>query len=108
MRDSLGDLMAMGFNSVIKEPIVREGDVSGERPGLVADLAVRGLWQPQTSALFDVRVVDTDAQSYSGRPVQQVIRSAEEEKKLKYVEAVEERVFCTICCFGGWVYGERG
>ena len=52
---------------------------------------MRGLWQPQTSALFDVRVVDTDAQSYSGRPVQQVIRSAEEEKKLKYVEAVEER-----------------
>ena len=52
--------MAMGFNSVIKEPIVREGDVSGKKPGLVADLAVRELWQPQTSALFDVRVVDTD------------------------------------------------
>ncbi len=99
--------MAMGFTSVIKELIVREGDLNGERPGLVADLAVRGLWQPQTSALFDVRVVDTDAQSYSGRPVQQVIQSAEE-KKSKYVEAVEERVFCTICSFGGWVYGERG
>ncbi len=98
----------VGFTSVIKEPIVREGDLSGERPRLGADLAVKGLWQPQTSALFDVRVVDTDAQSYSGRPVEQVIQSAEEEKKLKYVEAVEERVFSTICSFGGWGYGERG
>ena len=88
VRDALGDLMAMGFNNVSKKPIIREGD--SERAGLVADLAVRGLWQPQTTALIDVRVVDTDAVSYGGRPVHQVIRSAEDEKKLKYADAVEE------------------
>ena len=83
--------MAMGFNSVLKEPIVREGDVQGDNPGLVADLAVRGLWQPQTEALFDVRVIDTDAESHRRRSVDQVIRSAENEKKSKYLAAVEER-----------------
>lgn len=30
---------------------------------LIADLGVRGVWQPQTEALFDIRVIDTDAQS---------------------------------------------
>ena len=89
IRDSLGDLMAMGFNGVLKEPIVRNGD--GDSPGLVADLAVSGLWQSQTEALFDVRVIDTDAESHQCRSVQQVLRSAEEEKKLKYSEAVEVR-----------------
>ena len=52
MRDALEDLMAMGFSSVMKEPIIRDGDWNGERPGLVADLAVRGLWQPQTNLMF--------------------------------------------------------
>ena len=91
IRDSLGDMMAMGFSNVIKEPIICEGDLDGDRPGLIADLAVRGLWQPQTTALFDVRVVDTDAASYRHRPVQQVIGAAEEEKKAKYSSAIEDR-----------------
>ena len=89
MRDALGDIMAMGYNNVLREPIVRDGDVCTE--GLVADLAVRGLWQPQTEALIDVRVVDTDARSYCGRLVDQVIKSAEDEKKNKYSAAVANR-----------------
>ena len=31
---------------------------------LVADLCIRGVWTPQAETLFDIRVVDTDAQSY--------------------------------------------
>ena len=58
---------------------------------LVADLAVRGLWHSQSEALLDIRVVDTDADSYCHRPVAAVIKSAEEEKKRKYNEAVEAR-----------------
>ncbi len=42
-------------------------------------------------ALFDVRVIDTDAESHRRRSVDQVIRSAENEKKSKYLAAVEER-----------------
>ena len=36
-----------------------------ESQGLVADLGVRGVWQPLSEALFDIRVVVTDAQSYA-------------------------------------------
>ena len=31
---------------------------------LVTDLCVRGIWIPQSEALFDIRLEDTDAQSY--------------------------------------------
>ena len=44
----------------------------------MADLSVRGVWQPQTEALF---VVDTDAQSYASRSVNAVLASAERQKK---------------------------
>ena len=65
---------------VESEPIVQEaGDFSG-RPTLIADLSIRGVWQPQTAALLDVRVVDTDAQSYASRTVDAVLCSAEQEK----------------------------
>jgi len=39
----------------------------------------RGVWQPQTEALFDIRVVDTDARSYCGRTPTAVLCSAEVE-----------------------------
>ena len=56
IRDALGDL---AYKDVVREPIVCDSDADG--PGLIADLGVRGVWQPQGEALFDVRVVDMDA-----------------------------------------------
>ena len=58
---------------------------------LIADLSIQGVWQPQTAALLDVRVIDTDAQSYASRTVDAVLCSAEQEKERKYLAAVEER-----------------
>ena len=58
-------------------------------PSLVADLSIRGVWQSQTVALFDIRVIDTDAPSYLHRDVASVLLSAEEEKKRKYNDAAE-------------------
>ena len=49
------------------------------------------MWPPQTAALLDVRVIDTDTQSYASRTVDAVLCSAEQEKKQKYLAAVEER-----------------
>ena len=49
----------------------------------------RGLWQSQTVALFDIRVIDTDAPSYLHRDVASVLFSAKEGKKRKYKEAAE-------------------
>ena len=60
--NAFGDLADLAWGQVVKEPIIREATTS--TPALIADLAVRGTWTPQTEALFDIRVIDTDAQSY--------------------------------------------
>ena len=91
VRDALGDIAAMAYREVTKEPIVREPDEARNLPALVADLGVRGVWQPQTEALFDIRVIDTDAQSHVQRSVDAVLASAEREKKRKYSEAAMAR-----------------
>ena len=84
VRDALGDLAALGYREVFREPIVCDGD--NDSPALIADLGVRGVWIPQGEALFDVRVVDTDAASYVNRSVSTVLASAEEEKYLSAAE----------------------
>ena len=89
VRDAIGDLAALAWGQVTKEPVVREGD--NNTPALIADLAVRGVWTAQTEALFDVRVIDTDAQSYSCQTPPAVLTAAEKEKKRKYSAACEER-----------------
>ena len=82
-----------------REPVVREANSDNNSPALIADLAVRGVWSPQTEALFDIRVVDTDAQSYCGHAPLDVLTTAEREKKLKYRSACEERraIFTPLC-----------
>ena len=45
-------------------------------------------WQPQTT-FFDVRVVDSDANSYLHRDVGAVLSSIEHTKKQKYSQAAE-------------------
>ena len=68
----------------MKEPLVRDGNASHPPTDtLVADLSIRGAWQPQVTALFDVRIVDTDAPSYLGKSPEAVLKAAEREKKNK-------------------------
>ena len=55
IRDALGDLASLAYRDVIREPVVRDGDADG--PGLIADLGVRGVWQPQGEALFDTTLM---------------------------------------------------
>ena len=70
---------------------MREMDEERGVPALIADLVVRGVWQPHTEALFDIRVVDTDAQSYAYRAVNAVLATAEREKKRKDAQAAQAR-----------------
>ena len=42
--------------------VVEDGNQHGET--LIADLCVLGVWLPQAEVLLDIRVVDTDTQSY--------------------------------------------
>ena len=89
VRDVTGQLAALAFPHVTKEPVVRHG--SGDEDGLICDLAVRGVWNPQTEALLDVRVVNTDAQSYVTRPVVAVLESIARAKKAKHHQACMDR-----------------
>jgi hypothetical protein len=63
---------------------------SPPQASLVANLSVRGVWQPQVPALFDIRVVDSDAPSYLNKSPEGVLKIAEREKKLKYGKACED------------------
>lgn len=59
---------------------------------------MRRVWTSQTEALFDIRVVDTDTQSYINQTPLQVLTTAEK-KKNKYSNACHERraLFTPIC-----------
>uniref|UniRef100_A0A1X7T5Q8 Uncharacterized protein n=1 Tax=Amphimedon queenslandica TaxID=400682 RepID=A0A1X7T5Q8_AMPQE len=54
-------------------------------------MAARGVWQRQCTAMFDVRVVDSDSPSYisANRTPQAVLATAENDKKTKYVAAFD-------------------
>ena len=84
------------YKDVVRESIVQEADDASGRPALIGDLSIRGVWQPQTAALLDFRVVDTDAQSYASRTVDGVLCSAEQEKKRKYLANVKAGKTCVI------------
>ena len=59
------DLSMLAWKQVIKEPIIRDttDTLSGEI--LKADIAIRGVWQPQATTSFDVYIIGTDAPSYA-------------------------------------------
>jgi hypothetical protein len=99
IRDTFGDLSSFAWSQIKKEPVVRESNLNDKTPALIADLSVRGVWQPQVEALFDIRVIDTDAQSYSNRSPKDILSMAEKEKKAKYNKACLDRraLFTPLC-----------
>ena len=109
VRDSLGDLASLVWSQVKREPVVREADEAAGTPALIAYMAVRSVCMPQAEALFDVRVIDTDAQSYCNHTPREVINAAENQKKSKYTTACEERraSFTPICCSVDGVFGSE-
>jgi len=98
VRDSFGDLASLVWSPVLKEPVVCDGS-AGNSDTLIADLCVRGVWQPQTEALFDIRVIDTDSWSYSAHTLLDVLCLAEAEKKHKYSQACHDHraTFTPLC-----------
>ena len=98
VRDSFGDLSSLVWGPVHREPVVQEASDDG-RTVLKADLVVRGVWQPQCDAVFDVRIVDTDAPSYCSHTPPDVLRTTELEKKKKYLQTCQDRraAFTPLC-----------
>ena len=70
-----------------------------EQGTLVADLAIRGVLQPQCKGIFEYQVVDTDALSYRSCAPQDVLRTSKMNKKRKYSQACQDRLasFTSIC-----------
>ena len=91
IRDCLGDMATVVWPQVIREPVVREDDPASGDPGLHLNLGIRGVWQPQVEALFDIHVIDTDAPSYRQCSPISVLDSGAVEKKRVYHSAVEDR-----------------
>ena len=89
------------MGSSCSEPVVRDASVDSD--ALIADLGVRGVWEPQAMASFDIRVVDTDARSYLSHSPSAVLASAEAEKKRKYCDACTKlRATFTPLCLISW------
>ena len=75
--------------------VVEAGDQHGET--LIADLCVRGVLLPQAEALFDIHVIDTDAQSYYlHHTPSRVWLNVEVEKKNKYADACASYMMCPL------------
>ena len=100
VRDAIGDLASLVWGQVQREPVICEETADGScNETLVGDLRIRGVWQPQADAVFDVRVVDTDAPSYRSRSPDSVLHSAEVEKKKYPFACVARRAsFTPLCC----------
>ena len=66
---------------------------------LVADYCAIEVWQPQATALFDVRVIDTDAPFYINKIPVNVLKIAKREKRQKHGHAYEEKhaTFTPLC-----------
>eukprot|EP00978_Attheya_sp_CCMP212_P019465 scaffold54527_cov24-Attheya_sp.AAC.2 len=54
--------------------------------GLRGDLLVRGVWSKRTSCIVNVRICDTDSNSYLSSTPEKVLRKKELEKKKKYLQ----------------------
>jgi len=58
---------------------------------LRGDVSAHGFWRRGTTAIFDVRIADTDAPGYRGQDPKKILARHEKEKKDKYLDACLER-----------------
>jgi hypothetical protein len=87
--------LALTPSAVSDEPSInpcqsQEGQDTESAPELRGDVAVHGFWSRGTTAIFDIRVTDTDAATYKHRDPKKVLSSQEMEKKKKYGAACHE------------------
>ena len=66
---------------------------------------MRGVWQPQSEASFDVCVIDTDAQSSAHCSVNAVLVTLEREKNIYTQAAQADHASFPLCAVCGWSVG---
>ena len=79
-----------GLTQTVKEPVLKEPGPDG-LGGLRVDWGVRGFWEFQREALFDIRIINADAPSYSTLSLESLFNKHRDEKKVKYNVAAELR-----------------
>ena len=90
-RDLNLDLIHLtGLTQTVKEPVLKEPGPDG-LGGLRVDWGVRGFWEFQREALFDIRIINADAPSYSTLSLESLFNKHRDEKKVKYNVAAELR-----------------
>jgi hypothetical protein len=85
--------------AVTDEPLIHTGRgvPNAEQTGVEAaadsrgDVAAHGFWRRGTTAVFDVRITDTDATTYRSQDPLKVLKRHEREKKTKYLAACVDR-----------------
>ena len=87
-------------SAVTDEPLIHTGQSrqrgDGTRhtepePELRGDVAVHGFWKRGTTAVFDVRVTDTETPSQRGTDFDKILARHEKEKKSKYSHPCERQ-----------------
>jgi hypothetical protein len=63
-----------------------QGPAAELPPDLRGDVAAHGFWKRGTTAIFDIRVTDTDAPSARGLDPAKILKRHEKEKRDKYLE----------------------
>ena len=76
IRDAIGDLAALVWGQVRCKTVVVEAGISIIHESHIADLCVYGVQLPQAEVLYDIRVIDTDAQSYLRHTPSRVLLNA--------------------------------
>ena len=90
LRDMNSDFCSMaGLSHIISEPIVQENNKSEDLKGLRADWSVRGFWDSQRTALFDVCIFNADACSFRNQSLENTFQMKRNIKKSKYCQAAE-------------------
>ena len=79
--DTIYDLAAIAWGQTTKEPAIGESLENSSGVLLRTDIGVRGVWQTQATALFDVHVIDTDAKFYVDCTRKSVLEKAEKENE---------------------------
>lgn len=87
---------ALTASAVTDEPLIHTGrdhraaagaaNGTEPPPELRGDVAAHGFWRRGTTAVFDIRVSDTDAPTYRGQDPAKVLAKQEKEKKDKYLD----------------------
>ena len=81
-RDLNLDLLSLtGLTQTVREPLIKEPDSTGEN-ALRVDWGVRGFWEFQREALFDICILNADAPSYSTTALQSLFDKAWEREKM--------------------------